>query len=143
MGFCTQSQYNAFMSQVSDVENMLVDDGIILVKFWFSVSKDTQKKRFADRKKSVVKSWKISAIDKQAQAKWNDYTKYIQQMFERTIDSKSKWVIVKSDHKKDARLESMKYVLNLIDYENKDPRLDLTVNENIVFTDFKNPLMDK
>jgi polyphosphate kinase 2 len=117
--FCTEEQYEKFMQEVPELEHAFIDDGIILIKFWFSISKKEQKKRFEERKINPLKQWKISPIDMQAQEKWDEISYYKEEMFSRTHTSYSPWIIVKSNDKKSARLESIRYVLSTIPYEGK------------------------
>lgn len=119
MGFCSDEQYEQFMRQVTEFEHMLYEDGITLIKFWFSISKGEQKKRFAAREVNPLKQWKLSKIDHEAQVMWKRYTSYKQKMFSRTHTTFSPWVIVKANDKKTARLESIRYVLSQIDYDGK------------------------
>lgn len=112
MGFCTIKEYNVFYKHVNNFEELLKDSGIELIKFWFSVSKNEQKKRFENRKSNLLKQWKISPVDEKAQKKWNDYTKYKNKMFKKTNTQKNPWIIVDSNNKWKARLESMKYIIN-------------------------------
>ncbi|WP_457596550.1 polyphosphate kinase 2 [Hydrogenimonas sp.] len=118
-GFCTEEQYEKFMQEVPALEHAFIDDGIILIKFWFSISKKEQLKRFTERKTNPLKQWKISPIDEQAQKKWDEITYYKEEMFSRTHTTYSPWIIVKSNDKKSARLESIRYVLSKIPYEGK------------------------
>lgn len=127
-GFCTRKQYKTFMSQVQDFEHMLIEDGIILIKLWFSINKEEQEERFSERKSNPLKQWKLSPIDLKAQEKWDKYTEYKNLMFAQTHTVVSPWVIVKGDSKKKARLESIRYVLSKIDYEDKNSSL---VNEKL------------
>ena len=117
--FCTEEQYEKFMQEVPELEHAFIDDGIILIKFWFSISKKEQKKRFEERKTNPLKQWKISPIDMQAQEKWDEISSYKEEMFSRTHTSYSPWIIVKSNDKKSARLESIRYVLSQLPYEGK------------------------
>ena len=117
--FCTEEQYEKFMQEVPELEHAFIDDGIILIKFWFSISKKEQKKRCEERKTNPLKQWKISPIDMQAQEKWDEISSYKEEMFSRTHTSYSPWIIVKSNDKKSARLESIRYVLSQIPYEGK------------------------
>ncbi len=119
MGFCTEQQYRMFMQQVPEFEHMLYEDGVELIKFWFSISKREQAQRFESRKLNPLKQWKISPVDEQAQERWDTYTKYKQKMFSRTHTAFSPWIIVRANNKKRARLESMRYVLSHLDYEGK------------------------
>jgi polyphosphate kinase 2 len=118
-GFCTKEQYKKFMMEVPEIENALIDDGIIMIKFWFSISKETQKKRFEERMKNPLKQWKLSPVDKKAQEMWDKITYYKEEMFSKTHTSYSPWIIVNSNDKKMARLESIRYVLSTIPYEGK------------------------
>lgn len=112
--FCTKQQYKQFMKQVNSFENLLVQDGIILVKFFLNISKEEQQKRLDDRKEDPMKLYKIGGLDEQAQTKWDDYTKYIEKMLKKTSTKKSPWVEIRTDEKKEARLETMKYILNQV-----------------------------
>ncbi len=119
MGFCTKKQYDKFMVQVPGFEHMLYEDGVIVIKFWFSISKEEQKKRFDARLENPLKMWKFSPVDVKGQQLWNKYTKYKEQMFSKTHNTFSPWIIVKTNSKKIARLESMRYVLSRFDYTGK------------------------
>ena len=119
-GFCTEDQYEKFMKEVPEIEHALVDDGIILIKFWFSISKETQQKRFKERMTNPLKHWKLSPVDQKAQEMWDTITYYKEQMFSRTHTSYAPWIIVDSNDKKRARLESIRYVLSKIPYEGKE-----------------------
>lgn len=133
MGFCTKEQYEQFMRQVNDFEHMLYEDGIILIKFWFSVSRKEQEQRFASRDEDPLKNWKLSPVDKKAQKLWNDFTYYKDQMLSRTHTNYSPWIIVRADKKLQARLESIRYVLNAIEYEKKEEsKISLNPDPNII-----------
>ena len=119
MDFCTDQQYAMFMQQVTEFEHMLYEDGVELIKFWFSISKKEQNRRFNARRVNPLKQWKISPVDERAQERWDLYTKFKEQMFSRTHTSFSPWIIVRANSKKRARLESMRYVLNRSEYEAK------------------------
>lgn len=119
MGFCTEKQYDLFMKQVNQVEEMLLEDDLILIKIWFSIDQMEQKKRLEERKSNPLISWKLSTVDLQAQLKWNDFTFYKQKMFDMTGTKKSPWVVIKGNDKDLARKEAMRYVLDNIDYEPK------------------------
>jgi polyphosphate kinase 2 len=123
MGFCSKSEYEEFMRQVPDFERNLIRSGIILVKFWFSVSKDEQKRRFKQRETHPLKQWKLSPIDKASLDKWKDYTAAKEKMFFYTDTSDSPWIVVKSDCKKRARLNAMRYALHRVQYNNKNTHL--------------------
>ena len=132
-GFCTRPEYERFMQQVPEFEHMLVEDGVIIVKFWFSISREVQLARFESRRDNPLKQWKLSPLDGKAQDLWDSYTKYKETIFSRTHTSFSPWIIVKANDKKRARLESIRYVLSLIDYEGKDnSRVSLFPDPNIV-----------
>lgn len=120
MGFCDKNQYEQFMRQVPEFEHMIYEDGITIIKLWFSVSKEVQSSRFESRRVTPIKQWKISPVDEKATELWNKFTRYKEAMFSRTHTTYSPWVIVKSDNKKTARLESMRYVLSLMEYEGKE-----------------------
>ncbi|MGV6828745.1 MAG: polyphosphate kinase 2 [Flavobacteriales bacterium] len=119
MGFCTKEEYEKFMLQVTEFEHMLYEDGVILIKFWFSITKDEQVKRFNSRLENPLKRWKFSAVDKEGQEKWDDYSYYKEQMFSKTHTSFSPWIIIKTNNKKNARLESIRFVLSKFDYTSK------------------------
>ncbi len=120
MGFCTNEQYETFMKQAPDFERHLIESGIHLVKFWFSVSRDEQRRRFAQREAHPLKQWKLSPIDKASLDKWADYTLAKEAMFYNTDTAESPWIVIKSDCKKRARLNAMRYVLNKLPYDGKD-----------------------
>jgi polyphosphate kinase 2 len=120
MGFCTESQYNKYMVQVPEFEHMLYEDGVVIIKFWFSISKEEQLKRFNSRLANPLKQWKFSPVDKEGQKRWNLYTTYKEQMFSKTHTSFSPWIIIKTNSKKEARLESIRYVLSQFEYSRKD-----------------------
>ena len=119
MGFCNEEQYKKFMLQVPEFEHMLYEDGVIIIKFWFSISKKEQKKRFNSRLKNPLKQWKFSPVDKEGQNRWDKYTFYKEQMFSKTHTSITPWIIIKSNNKKQARLESIRHVLSQFDYDRK------------------------
>ena len=119
MDFCTDEEYNKFMVQVPEFEHMLYEDGVIIIKFWFSISKQEQEKRFNSRLKNPLKQWKFSPVDKEGQIRWDKYTFYKEQMFSKTHNSFSPWIIIKTNSKKQARLESIRYVLSRFDYDRK------------------------
>jgi polyphosphate kinase 2 len=120
MGFCTKDQYQSFMRQVPEFENMLYEDGVTIIKFWFSVSQKEQQKRFDSRKQTFLKQWKISPVDEKATEMWEKYSFYKEAMLSRTHTTYSPWVIVRSNNKKRARLESMRYVLSNFEYDDKE-----------------------
>ena len=119
MQFCTKSQYQTFMQQVPEFEHMLYEDNIELIKFWFSISKNEQARRFKSRSINPLKQWKISPVDDKAQEHWDLYTMYKEAMFSKTHTSYSPWVIVKANSKIKARLEAIRHVLNTLPYKGK------------------------
>jgi polyphosphate kinase 2 len=120
MGFCTDEQYDEFMRQAPLFESMLTGDGIDLVKLWFSVSADEQRTRFAIRMVDPVRQWKLSPMDLESLDKWQRYTAAKEAMFAATDTADAPWTVVKSNDKKRARLEAMRHVLSLYDYDGKD-----------------------
>ena len=139
MGFCNQEQYDKFMVQVPEFEHMLYEDGVKVIKFWFSISKDEQVRRFNSRMENPLKRWKFSPVDKEGQKKWDDYTYYKEQMFARTHTSFSPWIIVKTNDKLIARLESIRYVLSQFNYEGKkDTETKLLPDPNIIQRFYRN-----
>jgi len=122
-----------FLQQVPEYEHMLYEDGVIIVKFWFSISKEEQLRRFKSRNTNPLKQWKLSAIDEKAQNLWDVYSQYKEEMFSRTHTSFSPWIIVRANNKKKARLESMRYVLNTLAYDGKDePNISIYPDPKIV-----------
>lgn len=119
MGFCNDKQYKEFMVQVPEFEHMLYEDGVKIIKFWFSITKEEQQKRFDSRLKNPLKIWKFSPVDKMGQTLWDKYTHYKEDMFSKTHTPFSPWIIVKTNDKRTARLESMRYVLSQFNYTGK------------------------
>ncbi len=120
MGFCTDAEYQEFMRQAPEFERMLVRQGIHLFKFWFSVSRREQRRRFKEREVHPLKQWKLSPIDKASLDKWDDYTRAKEAMFFHTDTTDAPWIVIKSDCKKRARLNAMRYLLHRLDYRNKN-----------------------
>lgn len=120
MGFCTDDEYQRFVRQAPAFERMLVDDGIDLVKFWFSVSRDEQRTRFTIRQVDPVRQWKLSPMDLASLDRWDDYTAAKVAMFRETDTEQAPWTVVKSNDKKRARVEAMRSVLARFDYPDKD-----------------------
>ena len=120
MGFCNQEEYLEFMRQAPEFERNLVRSGVHLIKFWFSVSREEQRRRFKEREVHPLKQWKLSPIDLASLDKWDDYTKAKESMFFYTDTADSPWTVIKSDDKKRARLNAMRYVLHRLPYTNKD-----------------------
>jgi polyphosphate kinase len=139
MGFCNINQYDQFMVQVPEFEHMLYEDGVLLIKFWFSISKEEQKKRFDSRLENPLKQWKFSPVDIKGQELWDKYTYYKEQMFSKTHTAFSPWIIVKTNDKKIARIESMRYVLSKFDYDNKDDsKVSLLPDPNVIDRYYRN-----
>ena len=132
MGFCTDREYLEFMRQAPNLERMLVNSGIILFKFWFSVTQQEQLRRFHSRKFDPLKQWKLSPIDIQSLSKWGDYTDAKQSMFFHTDTGDAPWTVVKSDDKKRARINCIRYFLYNLDYPNKDKSCVYEPDTNIV-----------
>ena len=120
MGFCTPNEYLEFMRQAPELERMMVRSGIILFKYWFSVTQDEQLRRFASRETEPLKKWKISPIDRQSLKKWEDYTEAKEAMFFYTDTADAPWSIIKSDDKKRARMGCMRHFLSQLPYSGKD-----------------------
>jgi polyphosphate kinase len=123
MGFCTDYEYQEFMRQAPEFERMLVRQGIHLFKFWFSVSRREQRRRFKEREVHPLKQWKLSPIDKASLDKWDEYTAAKEAMFFHTDTTDAPWIVIKSDCKKRARLSAMRYLLHKLTYTNKNPEL--------------------
>jgi len=133
MGFCTDNQYDQFMIQVPEFEHMLREDGVRIIKLWFSITKDEQLKRFDARLKNPLKRWKFSPVDKLGQELWDKYSYFKEQMFSKTHTSYSPWITVKTNVKYEARLESMRYVLSQFKYDDKDEtNITILPDPNIV-----------
>ena len=120
MGFCNNDEYLEFMRQAPDFERNLTRCGIHVIKFWFSVSRSEQRRRFKEREMHPLKQWKLSPIDLASLDKWDDYTKAKEAMFFHTDTADSPWTVIKSDCKKRARINAMRYVLHKLPYTNKD-----------------------
>jgi polyphosphate kinase 2 len=133
MGFCTEEEYEKFIVQVPEFEHLLYEDNLIMIKFWFSISKDEQQERFESRLQNPLKQWKYSPVDMKGQELWDRYTYYKEQMFSKTHTNFSPWIIVKANSKKTARLESMRYILSQLNYDGKgDSDTTLLPDPNIV-----------
>lgn len=132
MEFCTEREYTEFLRQAPEFERNLVRSGIHLIKFWFSVSQEEQKRRFSERRVHPLKQWKLSPVDLASLDKWDDYTKAKEAMFFATDTADSPWTIIKSDDKKRARLNAMRYVLHSLPYTGKDPERIGKVDDLIV-----------
>lgn len=134
MGFCTNEEHNMFLRQVPKLEEMLVNSGIILFKFYFSVSKDEQKARFDSRKNDPLKQYKLSAVDQQSQILWEQYTLAKYSMLLASNTDFAPWTIIVSNDKKKARLNTIKSILARIDYPKKISKKELEVDEKLVKT---------
>ena len=120
MGFCSETEYQQFIHQAPLFERQLVQSGVYLIKFWFSVSRKEQRRRFKERELHPLKQWKLSPIDLASLDKWDDYTKAKEAMFFETDTADAPWTVIKSDCKKRARLNAMRYVLHKMPYDKKD-----------------------
>ena len=120
MGFCTADEYAEFMRQAPEFERNLVRSGVHLIKFWFSVTRKEQRRRFTEREVHPLKQWKLSPIDLASLDKWDDYTKAKEAIFFYTDTADAPWTVIKSDCKKRARLNAIRYVLHKLPYENKN-----------------------
>ena len=133
MGFCTQEQYKRFMKKVASYERNFIDDKkTFLLKLYFSVSKEEQAKRFERRKNDPLRQWKLSEVDLQAQDLWDDFTKMKYRLLKKTHTNDSKWFVVKSDDKHQARLQTMKLILSAIKYIGRRRTLDFTPDPKII-----------
>jgi polyphosphate kinase 2 len=132
MNFCTPKEHLEFLRQTPVLERMLVNSGLRLFKFWFSVSREEQARRFKERQNDPLKQWKLSPVDMASMDKWYDYTRAKEEMFFHTDTADSPWTVIKSDDKKRARLECMRYVLQELAYEGKDPKAIGAVDPTIV-----------
>ena len=119
MGFCADQEYQEFMRQAPEFERHLVRSGVHLIKFWFSVSQQEQRRRFKEREVHPLKHWKLSPVDLASLDKWDDYTRAKEAMFFETDTAEAPWTVIKSDCKKRARLNAMRYVLHKLPYSNK------------------------
>ncbi|MGC4104843.1 MAG: polyphosphate kinase 2 [Thermomicrobiales bacterium] len=117
MGFCTDEEYEEFMRSTPEFERMLIRSGIILIKYWFSVSDEEQERRFLERLENPAKRWKLSPMDFESRTRWVDYSRAKDEMFRHTDTRQSPWFVVPSDDKKRARLNVIQHLLSLIPYE--------------------------
>ena len=122
MGFCTDEEYKEFMRQAPEFERNLTRSGLHLIKFWFSVSREEQRRRFKERQVHPLKHWKLSPIDLASLDKWEEYTQAKESMFQHTDTADAPWTVIKSDCKKRARLNAMRYLLHRLPYDGKDPK---------------------
>ena len=116
-GFCTKKEYKRFMSQVNDFEHMLVQSDTYLIKFYFSISKSEQAKRFKEIKSSPLKRWKMTPVDERAQELWDEYSRYKKKMFKKTDTKAAPWVIINANRKDKARIKAVEHILETIPYQ--------------------------
>ncbi len=130
-GFCTPEQYEIFMEDIVNFEQDLVRQGMILIKLYFSVSKEEQKRRFDRRINDPLRQWKFSEVDMQAQDLWDEFSEKKYEMLRRTNSRSAPWYVVRSDNKHLARLEAMKIILNSVDYDGRNYSLNFEPNEDV------------
>jgi polyphosphate kinase 2 (PPK2 family) len=133
-GFCTPKEYDDFMEGVTGFEKDLTRQGIVLVKLYFSVTKDEQARRFERRKTDPLRQWKLSEIDLQAQDRWDDFTETKYNMIKQTHTHNAPWTVIRSNDKHHARFEAIKVILNAINYQGRDETLDYSLNQEIVIS---------
>jgi polyphosphate kinase 2 len=131
-GFCSRKQYQDFLRGVTGFEKDLVRQGTVLVKLYFSVTKEEQARRFERRRTDPLRQWKLSEVDLQAQDRWDDFTNRKYEMLLRTDTRTAPWLIIRSNDKQRARLNTMKAILNAVDYKERNPNLDFTPDPQIV-----------
>lgn len=132
MGFCTERQHHKFLKDAPEFEEMLVDEGIQLFKFYFSVSKNEQARRFKARETDPLKQYKLSPVDKESQRLWDEYSLAKFMMLSATHTDAAPWTIVKSDNKKKARLNTIKHILNFVDYPDKPKAKKIKVDSEVI-----------
>jgi polyphosphate kinase 2 (PPK2 family) len=132
LGFCTQDQYRRFLQQVPIFEDLLLDDGIQLIKLWFSIDRETQAERLEARRSDVRRQWKLSPVDGLAQERWDEVTRYKLDMYSATHTDRSPWVIVQGADKFRARVEAMRYVLHALGAEPLDPEMRLKPDPAVI-----------
>ena len=132
MGFCTERQHHKFLKDAPEFEEMIVDEGILIFKFYFSVSKDEQARRFKARETDPLKQYKLSPVDKESQKLWNEYSLAKFMMLSATHTEAAPWTIVKSDNKKKARVNCIKHILNFVEYPDKISKKDIKVDSDII-----------
>jgi len=133
-GFCSQKEYDDFMKGVKGFEKDLTRQGIILIKLYFSVTKDEQARRFERRKTDPLRQWKLSEIDVQAQDKWDEFTDTKYNMLKQTNSHNAPWTVIRSNDKQKARYEALKVILNSVNYEGRDENLDYTLDSETVIS---------
>jgi len=141
MGFCTEDEYQEFLRSCPEFERMLVRSGIILLKYWFSVSDAEQERRFQDRLDDPTKRWKLSPMDVESRSRWMDYSKAKDEMFAHTDIKQAPWWVVRSDNKKRARLNVINHLLSIIAYEDLTPQ-PITLPERQRDTGYVRPPME-
>jgi polyphosphate kinase 2 len=133
-GFCTPEDYQAFMKGVVGFEKDLTRQGTILVKLYFSVTKEEQARRFNRRKNDALRQWKLSEVDLQAQERWDDFTNQKYQMLKRTHSNHAPWTVIRSNNKQEARLNAMRVILNSVPYERGNHEIDYVPNPDVVIS---------
>jgi len=133
-GFCTQKEHDDFMKGVKGFEKDLTRQGIILIKLYFSVTKDEQARRFERRKTDPLRQWKLSEIDVQAQDKWDEFTDTKYNMIKQTHSHNAPWTVIRSNNKQKARYEALKVIINSVNYNGRDENLDYTLDPEIVIS---------
>lgn len=132
MGFCKPLEYLEFMRQAPSLERMLVNSGILLFKYWFSVTREEQLRRFISRRDDPLKYWKLSPVDIKSLDRWDDYTEAKKAMFFHTDTADAPWTVIKSDDKKRARVNCMRHFLHSLPYPDKDPKIACEADELLV-----------
>ncbi|OQX58203.1 MAG: polyphosphate kinase 2 [Helicobacteraceae bacterium 4484_230] len=132
--FCTKKEYDDFMKGVKGFEKDLTRQGTILIKLYFSVTKDEQARRFERRKTDPLRQWKLSEIDVQAQDRWDDFTNTKYRMLKQTHSHNAPWTVIRSNDKQKARLEALKVILNAVDYDGRDESLDYALDHEVVIS---------
>ncbi len=133
-GFCTDEEYKNFIKGVKGFEKDLVRNGIVLIKLYFSVTKEEQARRFERRKNDPLRQWKLSEVDLQAQDKWEEFTVMKYKMLEASHSRQAPWTVIRSNVKHLARKEAMKVILNTVDYEDRNTKLNFDLNNDVVFS---------
>ena len=133
MGYCTEDQYKEFMKQVVPFEQLIVESGIMLFKYWLNIDQIEQLRRFRKRQTSEVRAWKLSENDIESIDKWDEYTEAVEKMFKKTCHDDAPWYIVRTDDKKRGRIECIRHFLAHLDYPDKNTELVENIDKNIVF----------
>ena len=141
MGFCSDEDYHEFMRSCPEFERMLIRSGLILIKYWFSVSDEEQERRFQKRRKSETKRWKLSPMDVESRNRWEDYSKAKDEMFAHTDTKQSPWFVVNADSKKAARLNCIRHLLSRIPHEDLTPR-KVELPPRVARSSYKRPPID-